>query len=407
MSDARRPLSLSKFRSLLQHNSYTLSTVYCVDHECKFIELRTPKIQKTFLIHIPERYVLTIDDTVRVVDMQPIDSPPFRHATYLTELKGSNLQWNIVSVSSTILCATERIPGTKDSIRFDCYFIGPRKRQSSKMELIDEDPVLKIVADTDKIMYEVTGTGLSLPTEEVAENTTEDENPEDEDVEVQLEFQNDDGTPLDTNDGVEVDDIHDAEEHIVGAVKSRSVDSDTVHITPKPKLSSLVSPIDNSLPSNMVDRDLYLGIIYILVDIGTFFKNISGIEDQILAAYDTLDENEAVLRDVRLTRITEMCELLSVKLSGELERIKNEETELKSQLTKLTVVYNSALQLKASGNSKVASMMNDIDRIYNQSRSTIAELNVELMRLRDRTDELLTNYDWCLTDLSEMLDQKT
>ena len=62
-------LALPKFIELLDTHGYTLVSVYGSSRttdtdqffEGRFIEIRTPKYQKTFIVYLPEKYSMKVD----------------------------------------------------------------------------------------------------------------------------------------------------------------------------------------------------------------------------------------------------------------------------------------------------------------------------------------------------------
>ena len=98
-------LSLNKLQKLLHENSYTLVSLYCEGDATRFLEVRTPKIQKTFIIALPRKYkLLCSESSYKRIEIYPSDERDSRQIDYLTELKGPLIDCDLVSISSFMVC---------------------------------------------------------------------------------------------------------------------------------------------------------------------------------------------------------------------------------------------------------------------------------------------------------------
>ena len=72
---------------------------------------------------------------------------------------------------------------------------------------------------------------------------------------------------------------------------------------------------------------------------------------------------------------------------------------------RLTIVLaqSDALKIQVMRNPvKYGSIVGEVDRIYDHTRNTIYELNMEILKLRDTSDELLSNYKSSINELIEI-----
>ena len=147
---------------------------------------------------------------------------------------------------------------------------------------------------------------------------------------------------------------------------------------------------DNSLPVDLEDNEIELGIIYATIEINTFYKKIATLESEIVGYYDILDENEGETRVARLKKITDLSGLLVKRASDELEKIKAEETAIRGQLVRLTTLLTQTETFRENSKDlKYSDIKPDIEKVHTQTRKSIHDVNLELLRLRDRADEVL------------------
>lgn len=449
-------LSFAKLSALLGSKGYTLVTIYCSkDGDVHFLEARTPKVQKTFIISIPPKYKMsTTTDTEHYKTVTIAKLPggiESRQMDYIAEVKGPLLECDLLSISSTMLCLC------KNNNDVEVYKFGAAEDEPEEEEdlenLEDADAVQKIIKAAKKIGKKMGSKNLKIPEEveepvhlekadlekaeeeEVGEEigNEEEEVEEGENVEevvgeeedvmpIELEFEDEDGKPFEGDVEIQI-----PEEEIVtgsdtiekGLEKIEQV-IEKVEDTPlPPKQPKDSRRRDNSIPENIEDVDISLGIIYYSVEIGLFNKKVSKtalqhklgsgtistpitFEEEIMTTYDTIDDNESDIRNVKLDEVTEMAAKLSHKAKEEVEKCKQEELSLKTQILKLSSVLEHCEKLKSkmiSKPEKYTDVKPEIERLYKQTKTTLYEMNVEILRNKDRTDEMLAQYQTSLEEL--------
>ena len=101
----RDVLSMTKFTSFLDKYSYKLCSMYSLGSDILFAELKTPRLQKTFIVSIPNKYRLTAGATTpRRFHLATSDLSYQRHLDYLRSLKGPLIECDLLAISSTALC---------------------------------------------------------------------------------------------------------------------------------------------------------------------------------------------------------------------------------------------------------------------------------------------------------------
>ena len=439
---SKKILSLSKLSEVLASKSYTLVSVY-YDVKAEtivFLEARTPKVQKTFIVAIPPKYKMKMDiSNYKRIDISPKQLLQTEKQTeFLSEIKGVLLDCDIMAISSTTLCLQ------KNNGVVLCYGFGileeNMEEDSNESSSEQVDAVDQILSDAKKIeelvdpvereeliLEEEPEADVSAVVEDASKETNgeiEDasagdgvdadppERKEGEDEEqVELEF---DIAPV-TKDVVAKDMKEISKKIIDPKKKSSKPVVQEITILPQPKKESLKQRKDNSIPPDIQESDLSLGIIYYSIDLDHFYKKINpklsgrpsdrlDFETEILGVYDAIDDNEEDMRISKLDEITELALKVVQKSKDNLEAFKKEELNLKTQILKLSTVLDQtdALKLRISKTpAKFTDTKPEIDRLRNQTKTTLHEINIELLKNRDLVEDLLSTTK---TSLEEILD---
>ena len=157
---------------------------------------------------------------------------------------------------------------------------------------------------------------------------------------------------------------------------------------------------NNELPDRLEEEEIELGMVYVVWDLKVFFRRAEHLENETVALYDSLDENEAELRQIQLAKLAELSTLLVSTAKIRLDEWGQEEKRLKGQLFKLSGLLSSAekVQAKASASSQTA-----LAQVHQSTWSAIHELNLELLRLRDQVNNLLSVYVSSLDEVQHLL----
>ena len=403
-------LSLSKFLDLLNRHKYTLHGVYSEGNKIRFLECRTPKQQKTFIIYLPDKYKMKLGSSTSLKRFNIIpsdDLPSSRQIKYMSDIKGPLIECDLLSVSSSLLCMY------KNSGETICYLIGDEKEskdESVEEEEIDQITVIeqKAIKTLKKIEPDIELPIIEKRNEEENEEENEEQEEENEEEQDGQEEENEDELVFEDADGKPFDEV----KHILS--QDKTIEQDLENL--KKKVSSeeteedgedeLHIIQDNSLPPQLEDSDVSLGIIYIAINAGSFFKKIKTYEKELIGFYEQLDDNELDTRKEKLKTLSENTADFLAKAKERIDNIQNEEKELKFQLVRLTIVLTQidAVKLKVVSNEKKygIELTQELEKIHRKTRSTIHELNINLLKLRDSADELLSNYLSSIKELKEL-----
>lgn len=440
-------LSFSKLHTLLEANSYTLVGIFSdSEGDIHFLEVRTPKTQKTFFISIPSKYKMPVNEEAERYKIMTItkssDAAENRQLEYLTEIKGPLLTCDIISISSTFLCLYKH---NKDAVIFKFGTEEPNEENQDQTE-DEEDHVDKIIKTAGEISKKM---GEDIPIEEeIAENAIADEveeeivedaivvaegeSPEETKVEdgaeeetpIELEFKDENGNIIegDTQTLLETEPpitLPESIEKEIKKLEAQAEEKSDESIVKSPELDRKREERKRNMPvpKNIQEIDISIGIVYISFEIGVFNKKLSknvpqdkntvkkavpDLEEEIIDICDTIDDNEAEQRNIRLDEILELSVKLAKKAKEEILECEKEEMNLKTQIAKLSTVLEHCIKLRTKTETKpekFSDVKPEIERLYKQTKTTLYEMNVELLRNKDRADDNLNRYQTSLEEL--------
>lgn len=395
-------LIFDKLSGFLKRHRYTLVAVYCESNKVKFVECRTSKYQKTFIISIPDRYNLSTPkdkslQRLKIASTEEVPSP--RQIQYLSDMKGALLDCDILSISSEMLCHYLSNGGAK------CYMIQNEDAEVAEENKEDEneDEISALEKDTAELLEKIKpGTKLRTPKpkpppEKIEEEKPEEVEDEDEDSPIELIFEDESGEPVDK---------------VKTILNQESIEDDLAELQEKIDITEEEAFEDeenlsryNALPPDLEDDEIVFGIVYVSISISEFFNSILSCEETVMKCYEQLDDNEMDIRKTHLKKIKTLCDQFSVHSEQKLYSLAEEEKGLKAQLVRLTVILAQIEALKNridKDPKKYDDTIKDVEKIYDQTRETIHELNVELLKLRDTANDLLGNYQASLVELMEL-----
>lgn len=456
-------LSLSKLLNFLDKYSYLLSTVYCENFDqIRFLECRSPVQQKTFFIHIPSKYIMEADESVKRIHIERTGEADTgvrtRQFKYISDIKGPLLDCDLISISSSNICVYKN---SGEAIFYE--HINPDEKKKEEEEEEEEDEISGLEKQTEKVLDKF---GKKLPKpelrkrkkkvrfEEKKENSDEEEtmkeidesetkeNPEEEKDEPETKEETEEKPKekepeakeeaeektekeleeepeeekveliFEDTEGESIEDVKEfisVDKESLGTKKSKDLTKDLETMKRKINIDSEISEHftthDNTPPPDLENEDIILGIVYFLIDIGPFYSKIQDFEKKIIKVYEQIDDN---ILDVRKTKFREIKEITTNFLNhGEerLNKINEKEKTLRESLIRLTIILSQTEELKTKikdNPKKYKEEIVNIDKIYNQTRKTIYELNMDLLRLQDSADELLSNYKESIEELLEL-----
>jgi len=396
-------LSLNKFTELLSKNKYNLVTAYCEMnseslYEARFFECKTPRYQKTFAVHVPSKYMLLIDDNspVKRSMITLVDSPSAKQTEFMTELKGALLECDLLGISSTSVCLYKN-NGIFEAYVFTDVLEQAQEKKDSPEDEDDIDHIKNLEDETASLIKKLTP---DETTEEIIIDPAKDALSTEEGV----------GLIFEDEDGVDLEEKGPIRDMMVAAVNEDGGASTVSTIIVDTEISDVVPPspideevyLDNSIPSNLSDSEIALGAVYFIVELNAFFKGIEKYEVEIINVYSQLDENELDVKATKVVSIKDLLTKVGKHVEDKLTGLKDEELKIKQQLSRLTKILSQTDDIKKKAIEKLTEVGPEVDKIYNQTRGTVNELNVHLLKLRDDTDDILTTTETYLNEILEL-----
>jgi hypothetical protein len=446
-------LNLDKLKNLLDRHGYIIEQVYCNRDSIKFLECRTPKYQKTFIIYIPERYLMTLSSStpsMKKINIIISKLPPSsQQITFMSDAKGPLLECDLLTISSQTMCLylnkgeyecfyitdselSESSDGKKhsdedideiDTLERDTSLLLQKIKPGSKLPKailrkkkdleknsitkvddnignikdLSEDDNIKDLSEDDNIKDLSEDDNIKdLSEDENIKDLSEDENESligIKDKKIELFFEEENGDSVDEIKSLIENSAHieDSLSRIKEKIESRDSEDEE-----KDSENEEYTTRDNSLPPDIEEYEVVLGIIYILIDIRSFFKIVSTYEEELINNYNQIEDNEEEVKKIKLYKVKNLCNQLISRSELRLKEISEEEERLKIHLVRLTIVLTQSDSLKTRVTKNPTKYGSDViketTRIYQETRETIHELNMEILKLKDITEDLLSNY---------------
>lgn len=381
---ANRDISLSKFIDFLVLKSYSPVSVYRIGDKVVFIEVRTPKVQRSFVIHVDEKYSMRCNNDryrsfeVFSKDTSNVEMNIQRVSDYIKEIKGVLLTADILSITN------DKLVLLKNNETLEVYtFDGDVENEDDSFGEGEEGVTDRLEKDSERL--------ISVIEEAREEKEKSPEATDEAETQIELEF------------------VDDAGDSYIEEENGSESDSE-VFVQPTFKIKSIENRIDNSIPENITGSNVDYGILYFSMDLSMFYQRLKtgtgksqdlSLEEEIIASYDTMDDNETDMRSTKLDEIQELCSKISSKAKLLVDGYQKREMDLKSQVLKLSAVLEKAENLKNKvSDKKFVEEKPNVDRLYNQTKTSLYDLNVEIAQNKDCINDLLNIYITSLTYLS-------
>jgi hypothetical protein len=413
----RIKLSFSNFEALLNKHVVYLTSVCVVDNEVRFLICRTPTHQKSFVVRIPPKYIMMCEDETcqKIAIQSSSDTFKAHQINFLADMKG------LQSFDIFVVSPTEFLFYSESNSEY--YSLAEESHAEDTEEEEEEDEITQL----EKKVKQISGKDLpkirkeeSPPEEPQSENPQEEsqsENPQEEsqalkneddiashedsektapeengEEHIELIFETEDGEPYDSmkeqlnkevggDEGQEDEGQEDEDDDEEYGMESRN----------------------NDMPDTLGESDISLGCVYVCLDIGQFFSEAKSktLESYILNSYKDLDKNESSYRTSQISKIKEKAQQIATSADSYLSLIDQRERELKNQLLRSTVILAQVRSMLEKLDPKEKKLRIETELIHVKTEKTIHEINLELMRTRDRLMEYIGN---ATSLLSETLD---
>ncbi len=373
-------LSLAKLTSLVEKHGYCIDKFYCEKKDgvmlVKLLQCNTPVFQKRFLIRIPCRYEIKIEEDDKIVRIHEREDPPQRQVNYIINLKSEpNQEFGSLTCSGLLVV-------TKDSQLFWVF----SQDDDSDDELEEEvENVEKIEKKAEELLKIDTTIKLPVKEEEPVDPSSEKIEVKESGPDVELVFEDEEGNSVD-----EVKTYVELSDDLDNVVDKELIEDDDN--------SKYISDIGNSPTA--------IGDIFIVFPLSEFVKNASKFEEYVSDRFRSLGNSEKDGRITRLTKVHKMVGEFVAHSVSVLNGISVEESKLDAQSKRLSIILKQTMllleKIELNPGDYDEESKNNAIKLNKETKAAISELNIELIRLRDRADTLLTDYDINISDLLEM-----
>jgi len=437
-------LSYPKLEGLISRSNYTIHKLYTEKDHVTFMLCKSPRFQKSFVVYIPPRFKLVppkrkSSGTIEYIDITKTPSSEIslsqRQLSYLSDITSKEAN-SIISISNkTLVSHTPKLTE---------HYIIAGEEDEDEVDNEDSDEVMSLEKNTkrlEKTINKLSKTksntakkdknkkeskpekkkGLTLKedisdkkdeSESAVESATESvEEKEENSADSDEEDEEEEASNLGEEDEDHENDNPEESTKVAlvfeegdsdGLEEALSSEEEEEEDEEDSSVDSTGETGDNSFPQDMLERDVVIGVIYVLIDVSSFLKSISSFEESLLVQYSQIDENEFELKKGRLSRIKEAFDIVYEAANESLSSKHEEEKKIKSKIVRSTILLLQVQSLKdkiKENPSKYSDVNSEVQETLEQTIKTISNMNLEIMELRDDIDEMLTNFAAVVSDL--------
>jgi hypothetical protein len=358
-------VSISKLSSFLKEKNYSIIALYVCDNNIRFIEAKTPKFQRSFMIYVSQKFSMKPSANTNLIEIHLL-SESNRQLDYLSKVNENFIDCDLTSVSSKYICTNRDGEG-------ELYSMG---------SVDDDDHHPEIEEKTDRPSEGIIKKAMTvfdnmnIP---LNANVQKEVLPSESDTTGEIDLIFEDG------EGQSVEDVADFAETFIEEPENSGLSDSEV--------------ADDS----GIDQETTLGIIYYTLDLSSLYKTIEGLEERIIDVYDIIDSNIDVLRGQRVLEIEELTKVLLSKVSEMYEKYQLEEGSLKNELERLSSIFDQTANIKSkiNNNMKYTKNKKDIDNVYNETKKTIHDTNMSVIKIKDDFDDFLDRVYITIKELIE------
>jgi hypothetical protein len=338
--------------------------------------------------------------SVKKIHLKEIENNSSRQFKYISDIRGPLLDCDLVSISSSNICAyknsgkaffyeridpndikidseeqntdepEDEITGLERQTEKVLEKIRPgkrlpkpkrrkKKRKREQPEETEEEPEKNISNEEEteeNISISTNETDEKEPdknidtnedeenTSEGEENITTEEEEEEDEKGVEIVFQDAEGESLDNvKEFISVDNPNEKSNQNL----EDSLERMKIKLQTSSKIQENYTTHDNTIPPELEDSDIVLGIVYYLIDIGPFYGKIQDFEKTIIKVYEQVDDNILDVRNSKFSNIKELTTKFLIRGEERLTKINEDEKNIKKSLIRLTIILSQTGELKA------------------------------------------------------------
>lgn len=367
--------------SLLNKDSMTPLTLYCNNYsELIFLECKVGKKQRIAFIEFKRPYLVKVEKRLGIqklyIKKMDTDKPcPLteRQVEYLDTLSKGISGMDVVSISSECICVYRTVKNEHEF--YTIYDPKTEEVQDSSVSSSSERPETLEDSDTETVKLERKAAEIIRKVE-----PDFDIRKVEEDIEKGGDDKTEADAPADTQDVV----------YELKFVDNHGDEVDDVSLD----INSLEVPdnfeFDN--PSvNLVNENVIIGVFYPCIFFKEYYSHRETFETILTGVYSQLESNEANIINDYIEKIKEMQKTADDLLKKRLDDLREDYIKMKKTVDKFNVLYDKLDKHKGKDELK-----NDVAKYTNEIKSQINELNIEMLRIKDRINEVLVNRVYML-----------
>nr|QBK87018.1 MAG: uncharacterized protein LCMAC103_03620 [Marseillevirus LCMAC103] len=369
-------MSFAKVVAMIGDHNFTIAAFYLLQRaKCKFIECRTQTTQRTFILHIPDRYNVEIaapgaeavgdDEPIRLHIVPVGNEIVGRQLTHLRETKGTIVA-DFASLSSTTLCHVRAAPAA-DGDRYSCFRIVDKFDASSAATPASAGLAQSAEGAADRLQGRIAA----------------------------FEARADEAPPAPAAVDLVFDEAPPAAAH---AQREQAPFGG-----PSKEQAPFGGHRDNAAPASLPNDEIELGLIYIAFDLGAVFKQAKGLDALLEEKYDLLEDNELDVRLEKLERIKGLLETVTARAALLEENVAQQEDAIKTNIETLTKLCARADAVRG----KTAEAHADYPEIAGTCDAVRAEISEEVvshLRLKDADHDALEMAAYMLGEILAAFD---
>jgi hypothetical protein len=358
-------LSISKFRDITDKYKYIIVNIYSIGTSAKFVELKSPHHYRTFYVYVPSRYKMNVSDSMHIHETNYSDIQK-QYIDLYTDIN------NVVFIGPRGIL---HVP-TKTDIRYYKFGYVEVPEEKTEEDIVDEieDKFKDLKSDitsVDDYEFEVVQVG----------------NDADDDT---LIFEDASGNVIEKGSNLEkiIDDepkkVLIEKGTVTFDIKSQETESEAN--TPEESDIDEEEYSSNYTPKKLKETSLNIGMMYVCISITDFMKKIKDFEKEVISTYILLDTKEHEMVHTKMKEISEVLEKMKVQSFDELKKMECETTRIDQQITRLSAVLIQCEKFNC------ATKQDEIQNIINETRTTLDELYLKKLDIRDKTFNILKKY---------------
>lgn len=365
-----KKLSYGKFEKLIHDRGSTIHSIWVWKGSVIFLEVESPSFKRKFFIYVPDKYKLPCpkNGSVKIINIRISSNVEECHQDYWSLIKGPVME-------KTLLCvASEKITLFQSSGVITTFSLGKDIEEAFEEE--EEVPKHTKKNDAELLLDEINQFEQTIDVDSDVELPQMVDNP------ISIIFENDKGEEM------EMEEIYNLPKVVVTTQPEVEIEEEEEEEESQEKIEEY---------EERTKAELKLGLFYLVVDIHSFYTG-QNPEDNIESFYKELDNEESSIRKQRLSELETSVSDLILIIKNKYSQIEQEEKDAEKAIETLHPVYTKACEIAIRVKDSPEKLKR-AEELKDKTSGAISDARIKILKLRDKTDSLLTDYGSYLQDL--------